>query len=83
MNHNNAFPETPNDGTLLGTLEWLTVSNAFDRSMKIAPVRDPLSASFLMKSVKRVTASSVERLSKLSVRSDPSVYVRIFPGFLT
>ena len=37
------------------------VSEALDRSIKTAPNIWPLSASFLIKSVKYVTASSVER----------------------
>jgi len=43
-------------------LEWLLVSNPLDRSMKIAPVALLPSASFHIRSVKKVTANSVEWL---------------------
>ena len=62
MNHITSFPQIPN--SLLTTLEWLIVSKAFDKSMKIAPVREPLSASFPIKSVQSATASSVEHFEQ-------------------
>ena len=40
------------------------VSNALDRSIKTAPDILPLSASFLIRSVKYLAASSVERLEQ-------------------
>ena len=40
------------------------VSNALEKSMKTAPVALPPSASFRIRSAKKVTANSVERLGQ-------------------
>ena len=40
------------------------VSNALDKSMKTAQIALPPSASFRIRSVKKVTANSVERLGR-------------------
>ena len=61
MNQCSASLVNPNDLIFEIRIEWLRVSNAFDRSINKAPTIFPLSISLLISSVKNSVASSVDR----------------------
>ena len=56
--------ENPVDWSLSKRREWLTVSKAFDKSRKTAPVVSPLSIFPKMLSVKWARAISVDNLCR-------------------